>query len=147
VAAAHPAPPPPGRIDPLASLLARVAYRLNRETEAILNRSGLTLEQWRVLDLLADRNGRPMSEIAAHVMVPPPTLTKIVDRLVDNALVHRRVDETDRRRVLVLATDRGIDLHEQLIPAVTRVELDLTVELGQHETTQLVQLLSRITTR
>jgi DNA-binding MarR family transcriptional regulator len=146
VAAAQPAPPP-GRTDPLASLLARVAHRLNREIEAILNRSGLTLEQWRVLDLLADRHGRPMSEIAAHVMVPPPTLTKIVDRLVDNALVHRRVDEADRRRVLVLATDRGIDLHEQLTPAVTRVELDLTAELGQHDTTQLVQLLSRITTR
>ena len=146
MAAAHPAPPP-GRTGPLASLLARVARRLNREIEAILNLNGLTLEQWRVLDHLADRHGHPMSEIAAHVMVPPPTLTKIVDRLVDNALVHRRVDETDRRRVLVLATDRGIDLYEQLAPAVTRVELDLTAELGQSDTTQLVQLLSRITTR
>ena len=146
MAAAQPVPPP-GRTDPLASLLARVAHRLNRETEAILGGSGLSLEQWRVLDLLADRDGHPMSEIAAHVMVPPPTLTKIVDRLVDNALVHRRVDETDRRRVLVLATDRGLDLYEQLTPAVTRVELDLTAELGQQATTQLVQLLSRITTR
>jgi DNA-binding MarR family transcriptional regulator len=146
VAAAHPAPPP-GRTDPLASLLARVAHHLNREIETILQRSGITLEQWRVLDLLADRHGRPMSEIAAHVMVPPPTLTKIVDRLVDNALVHRRVDETDRRRVLVLATDRGIELYEHLTPAVTRVELDLAAELGQHDTTQLVQLLSRIATR
>ena len=146
MAAAQPVPPP-GRTDPLASLLARVTHRLNRETEAILGGSGLSLEQWRVLDLLADRDGHPMSEIAAHVMVPPPTLTKIVDRLVDNALVHRRVDETDRRRVLVLATDRGLDLYEQLTPAVTRVELDLTAELGQQATTQLVQLLRRITTR
>ena len=142
-----PAPqaPPADETDPLANLLARIAHRVNRQIETILNRSGLTLEQWRVLDLLSDRQGRPMSEIAAAVMVPPPTLTKIVDRLVDNALVHRRVDEADRRRVVVLTSERGLELHGELAPAVTRVDQDLIAALGEQESRQLIELLRRLT--
>ena len=68
---------------------------------------GLNLEQWRTLDLLADGDGHSMTEIAGHVMVPAPTLTKIVDRLVESALVYRRPDERDRRRILVFLSDRG----------------------------------------
>jgi DNA-binding MarR family transcriptional regulator len=144
-----PAPPLPAvaRAAPLGSLLARVAHRVARGIESTLDGSGLTLDQWRVLDLLSDGRGHPMSEIAGHVLVPPPTLTKIVDRLVENALVHRRVDDADRRRVLVLASEHGADLHRRLAPAVTQVETDVAAELDEAEVMQLMQLLGRLAAR
>jgi DNA-binding MarR family transcriptional regulator len=83
-----------------------------------------------VLTLLADGAGHPMSEIAAHAMVPAPTLTKIVDRLVDRALVYRRPDDADRRRVLVFLSAHGRAEYGRLTPAVAEVGESLAAELG-----------------
>jgi DNA-binding MarR family transcriptional regulator len=114
----------------LLDALAAAAHRVERRIEAALGPDGPGLDRWRVLDLLADGGGHPMSGIAAAVRVPAPTLTKIVDRLIDQGLVYRRVDETDRRRVLVLLSDRGRELHARLAPAVREVEAALLRELG-----------------
>ncbi|MFR9804548.1 MarR family winged helix-turn-helix transcriptional regulator [Pseudonocardia sp. RS010] len=114
----------------LLDALAAAAHRVERRIEAALGPDGPGLDRWRVLDLLAAGDGHPMSGIAAAVRVPAPTLTKIIDRLIDQGLVYRRVDETDRRRVLVLLADRGRELHARLAPAVREVETALLQELG-----------------
>lgn len=106
---------------------------------------GPTLEQWRVLDLLADGEGHTMTEVAGHVLVPAPTLTKIVDRLVESAMVYRRPDETDRRRVLVFLSTHGREVHAKLAPAVARAEDDAVATLGVAERTDLIAMLERLT--
>lgn len=114
-----------------ATALSRAAYRVQRRIEEVVRPpEGPGLDAWRVLDLLADGHGHPMSEIATHAMVPAPTLTKIVDRLVDRGLVYRRPDDVDRRRVLVLLAQRGRDQHAALRPAVAAVEREVLDLLG-----------------
>jgi DNA-binding MarR family transcriptional regulator len=114
-----------------AATLGRAAHLVARRIEdAVRPPHGPGLDAWRVLDLLADDEGHPMSEIAAHAMVPAPTLTKIVDRLVDRGFVYRRPDGVDRRRVLVQLAERGRELHLSLSPAVRAVEDDVRSALG-----------------
>jgi DNA-binding MarR family transcriptional regulator len=117
---------------------------MTRRVEQVLGPAGPTVEQWRVLDLLADGRGHSMTEIANHAMVPAPTLTKIVDRLIDSALVYRRPDEIDRRRVLVLLSDHGRELHARLAPEVARAEDEVAEELSETELTHLVRLLTEL---
>lgn len=114
----------------IPELLSQVEHLVSRRVEAALGPDGPTLDQWRVLTHLADGAGHPMSEIAAKAMVPAPTLTKIVDRLVDRALVYRRVDDSDRRRVLVFLSEHGRTEHARLAPAVATVGESLTAGLG-----------------
>jgi DNA-binding MarR family transcriptional regulator len=133
--------PPPS----LGQLVGRVEHRLRREIERALGLDGPNLDQWRALDLLADGDGHSMSEIAAHVMVPAPTLTKIVDRLVESALVYRRPDERDRRRILVFLAERGRELHLRLAPEVQRIEGELAGQLGP-DAPHLLRLLHRLAT-
>jgi DNA-binding MarR family transcriptional regulator len=128
---------------PLGRLLAQAGRLVSRLTEAVLAGATLTVDQWRVLDLLADRAGRSMSEIAGAVVVPGPTLTKIVDRLVDAALVYRLVDDRDRRRVLVFISDDGRALHQRLEPSVAEVEAQALGVLGTHGPLML-ELLTRL---
>ena len=52
-----------------------------------------------------------MSEIAEFALVPAPSLTRLVDRMATDGLVHRTVDARDRRRVLVHLTRQGRALH------------------------------------
>jgi DNA-binding MarR family transcriptional regulator len=139
------APPAGSTAQPraLPELLSQVERLVSRRVEAALGPDGPTLDHWRVLTLLADGAGHSMSEIAGHAMVPAPTLTKIVDRLVDRALVYRRVDDADRRRVLVFLSAHGRAVHDRLAPAVAGVGEALAGELGVHGP-RLAELLERL---
>ena len=132
-----------GGFAPLSRVLGQVERQLSRRIEAVLAAESLTVDQWRVLDLLADTHGHPMSEIAAQIVIPGPTLTKIVDRLVDAALAYRLVDDADRRRVLVFASGEGRARHADLAPRVGAVEAELLDPL-QAEGPELLRLVTRL---
>lgn len=129
----------------LADLLARAERRVSAEISAVLEEQGATLYQWRVFTLLADGEGHPMSEIAAYALLPPPTLTKVVDRLVSAGLVHRRVDSVDRRRLLVFLTAAGRELYRRLDRAAESSTAQVLGDLDPDDRAALSQLLSRLT--
>ena len=129
---------------PIAQLLSQAERAVTRRVERGVQASGVNLEHWRVLSLLSDGAGHAMTEIARYAMVPAPTLTKIIDRLVDKNLVYRRVDDTDRRRVLVFLGSRGRDLHRRLAAKVADEEAAFAELLGEAGVEQLGALLSRL---
>jgi DNA-binding MarR family transcriptional regulator len=128
---------------PLGRLLAQAERLLARRMEAALAEHGLTVDQWRVLDLLSDGEGHAMSEIVAAIVVPGPTLTKIVDRLVDAAAVYRLVDVRDRRRVLAFLSESGKALHSRSAPGVAAAEESALAALGP-DALVLLDLLTRL---
>src|SRR3954470_16356788 len=98
---ATPSPRHPSSLGPaiaLTQLLTRAERLLDKRFSAILAEAGYTMDGWRVLCLLADGGGHPMTEVAGQVFLPPASLTKLMDHLVDDNLVYRRVDDLDRRR-------------------------------------------------
>lgn len=116
----------PGAPADLLRSLTRAERLLSRRLGAVLADDALTIEAWRVLCLLADGQGHPMSEVSAEASLPPGTLTKLVDQLVDRNLVFRRIDPIDRRRIRAYLTARGHREHARLDE---RVKASLT-ELG-----------------
>lgn len=108
----------------LVHLLSRAEHLAVRRLAAVLEAeaAGCSIEQWRVLNLLADGEGHPMTELAEYALLPAPTATKLVDRLVADTLVYRHPDPADRRRVLVYAAERGRELHSRLAAALLRLQ-------------------------
>jgi DNA-binding MarR family transcriptional regulator len=98
----------------LAYLLSRATHQLTQRLCTILEEEGLTLGQWRVLQLLSDGTSHGMSDAADYTMLPAPSLTKAVDQLVSAKLIGRRADPQDRRRVLIRLTARGRRRRQQL---------------------------------
>jgi DNA-binding MarR family transcriptional regulator len=133
------APPPD-----LMQLLTRAERLMARRVTAILDGQGCSLDGWRVLTLLSDGTGRYMTDIAEQVFLPPATLTKLVDHLVDDNLVYRRVDDVDRRRIRAYLTPRGHTLHQ-------RIRADIRTSMAGLNTTGsdrelLEELLTRLVT-
>jgi MarR family transcriptional regulator, organic hydroperoxide resistance regulator len=91
----------------LAYLLSEAEREVNRGLAESLAAERVSVEQRRILRALSDGHGHSMSDLAEAVLMPHPTVTKAVDRLVDNALVCRRQDVADRRRVAVYLCDLG----------------------------------------
>jgi DNA-binding MarR family transcriptional regulator len=109
------------KLGPTANLLHLLAHTQHCVTSlvaAALREQQSSIEEWRVLSLLADRAGHSMSEIADYALMPAPTTTKLIDRMVSSNLVHRRVDPTDRRRVLVFLTPRGRNAYRRLCTVI-----------------------------
>src|SRR5919107_323759 len=110
-----------GEVDPgpsLLQLLSHTQHHLTTRVAAALRKQRSSLEEWRVLSLLADGSGHSMSEVAEFGLMPAPTATKLIDRMVSSNLVYRRVDPADRRRVLVFLGARGRASYRRLRPVV-----------------------------
>lgn len=114
----------------LFHLLSYAENRSARWLAAALERQGCSVERWRVLVLLADGRGHPMTELADFALLPAPTATKLADRMVADNLVYRRADPTDRRRVLVYLTERGRALHARLAASLGRLQAELMEAIG-----------------
>jgi DNA-binding MarR family transcriptional regulator len=102
----------------LLRLLTRAERLAVRRVQSVLEEFDCSVEAWRVLDLLSDGQGHHMTAVADHAFMPAPSATKLVDQLVDQNLVFRRVDPADRRRVLAYLTPRGVRRRQQLVREV-----------------------------
>jgi DNA-binding MarR family transcriptional regulator len=98
----------------LGYLLHEAGRAVNQDLADALAEDGVSVEQWRILRALSDGHGHSMGDLAEVALMPHPTLTKAVDRLVELALVYRRQDDADRRRVAVFLSDRGRALVSRL---------------------------------
>jgi DNA-binding MarR family transcriptional regulator len=127
----------------LARALTLVERGVVQRLGEALKAQGATIEEWRVLTLLDDRAGHAMAEVAEFALLTAPTLTKVVDRMVSLGLVLRRVDEEDRRRVLVFASERGSEALPRWTEAVEREQDNVVALLGAEETALLRTLLQR----
>lgn len=129
----------------LLDLLTRAERLAARRVQSVLAEYDCTVEAWRVLDLLADGEGHHMTALAEHAFLPAPTLTKLVDQLVDQNLVFRRIDPADRRRVLAHLTPRGSDRHRLLADAVRADRGAWEPLLDPGDGRRLALLLDRLT--
>ena len=75
----------------------------------------LRMPHLRILFLLLTDGPKRMSELACGLDVSMSGTTGLVDRLVEQRLVHRQVDPTNRRSVICDITEDGIHLATNLI--------------------------------
>ncbi|MCC3314708.1 MarR family winged helix-turn-helix transcriptional regulator [Nocardia africana] len=99
-------------LEDFARLLRRASQRLD---EAITARLGEpTVARWHVLAALGGGTGLSMSELAELTPLTGASLTRLIDAMVSDNLVHRKVDPLDRRRVLVSRTRRGTLAYQKM---------------------------------
>jgi long-chain acyl-CoA synthetase len=98
-----------GRAEPasFASGHGRTIAWLSREFVRSLHAVELSPPQYRILVLLSDGSAMS-SSLATRLAVSPPSVTSVVDGLVNRGLVERRHGEDDRRRVALALTEAGV---------------------------------------
>jgi long-chain acyl-CoA synthetase len=85
---------------------SRAAARLAKALEVALGEVDLSLPQYRLLALLSDGSAAAAA-LADRLAVSRPSVTALVDGLVQRGLVQRQPDPEDRRRVGHVITPAG----------------------------------------
>lgn len=125
--------------------LMRVSGDCQNDLDQFLARHNLSQRKFFVLILLM-RNpyGLKVSQLAAGTGVSCPTMTGVVDGLLNAGLVTRETDEQDRRIFVVTITTVGQELLDQVLPQHYQRVSRIMSMLDEAERTQLNGLLAKI---
>lgn len=116
------------RLRELATRLHSAAIRLLRTLRREDDGSGLSAPRLSALSVIAFAGPMSLAELAAAEQVKPPTMSRIVDALVEAGLVTREIDPADRRSVRITAKANGRRVMEA---ARARRVAALAVRLGE----------------
>ena len=114
----------------IANRLHSLAIHLLRRVRQEDPLTGLSPARLSALSVIGFGGPRTISELAEAEQVAVPTISRIVAALVEEELIERQVDESDRRTIHLTATSKGMEVLRE----------------GQRRRTeQLGKLLARLT--
>lgn len=132
-----------GREDPARATPAKaLAYRLRRASHHVDRRirrelAPLGIELWE-LEILAAlrRSGGPPYRLTSGALMEEAQLTsgaitKRVTRLEEKGWVRREIDPGDRRQILVILTEEGLERAGSVFGVMSRTEASLLEGLGE----------------
>ena len=105
---------------------------------------GITYRQSMVLGWLALEGELSQVELAHKMMVEPPTLVGILDRMERDGLISRHSCPSDRRKNLIRANAAAEPVWEKIVECAMRVRARATHGLSEHQLLTLKKLLRRI---
>lgn len=105
---------------------------------------GMTFRQYWVLNVLIERGGSwAQHELGKQLLVDANNLVLLLNELEDAGLVERRRDPDDRRRHIVVITERGREAYERAQTAQEELEDKVLAALDAKERETLRSLLSK----
>jgi DNA-binding MarR family transcriptional regulator len=99
-----------GELRDVAARVHSTAIRLLRTLRREDDGSGLSAPRLSALSVIVFAGPMSLAGLAAAEQVKPPTMSRIVDALVERGLVTRIAKPGDRRSVEIAATREGIQL-------------------------------------
>jgi DNA-binding MarR family transcriptional regulator len=129
---------------PLLRLLAG-SFKLSRaQLQRELEQHGVHAGQDYLLEVLWEEDRLSVGEIAARLGIEVPTVVRTAQRMEGAGIVRREPDPEDRRRSLIVLTDRGRELEPVVLGALRAVSSAATEGLSPAEREQLLALLTRV---
>ncbi|CUH66876.1 HTH-type transcriptional regulator MhqR [Thalassovita gelatinovora] len=95
------------RVDVSLIALRRILRATELFSRELAQSSGVTAVQFRVLQIVAEKEQTTAKEISLRMRVSQATVTSLVDKLVRQKLVSREKSSTDRRQTNIAMTEEG----------------------------------------
>ena len=119
---------------------ARIAAAFSEEMRPL----GASLQMWRVLAALRERDGRRMGDLSETTSIEVSTLTRLVDTMEEKGFVARRRDAADARAVVLHVAPAGRRLTQRILPIAERYEAVALAGFNASEAETLKAALRRL---
>lgn len=130
--------------DYLPHYLSRLMNVMNLQLMESLRPQGVTIRQFRVLQMLDARGEATISEISTDIVIEQPVVSRIIDQLERSGLATRKKRANNGRLVDVSLTELGTETYRQLFIHAQRIDADAMSALSTEEFEMLEVLLQRI---
>ena len=133
-----------GHIDDVLVALRRVIRAADLHSRQLAKHSGLTAPQLLVMQSIRNKGSLSSGELASDISVSQATVTTIIDRLEEKALVMRQRSTVDKRKVIISLTEAG---HASLQGSPQPLQENFARQfqaLHEWEQTQMISSLQRI---
>ena len=139
----------PAKYEAVFLSLIRSYGLIKRVMEPYFARFGISGSQWAVLRVLhrAEQEGTPslrLTDLGERLLIRPPSITGVVDRLSRQRLVSRNASSTDLRTKQVCLTDRGRELVERVLEGHRDRVRAIFSGLSREEQKELYEMLDRV---
>lgn len=128
----------------LAALLAQASALISTEFHTVVQASGFSVTEWRILATLTGSNGMSIGGLAQVSLAKQPTVTRLLDRMETKAYVERYAHETDRRITMVRITHHGQKILSDLIRQAKEHERRVLEPFGLNQAEELKETLRKI---
>lgn len=128
----------------LLVVLSRAQQSVAALTARDIERHGLSVTEFAVLEALLHKGPMLLGELQRRVLVSSGGVTYLVDRLVDRGLVERLECPSDRRARYASLTGEGRALISGIFPAHRDAVLDAMAALSSEEQLQATALLRKL---
>lgn len=91
-----------------------------------------------------NENGIKVSEISKGLEVTSPTVTQMINSLIDSGYVIRSTDSNDRRMTKITLTEKGDELAQKAIEGYYNLFSGMFNHLGKEESDHLIRLLNDV---
>ncbi|HEV3280958.1 MAG TPA: MarR family transcriptional regulator [Acidimicrobiales bacterium] len=125
-----------------ATSVMRAQQLVLSAVDGALRPFGLTFARYEALVLLSftSRGELPLGKMGQRLMIHPTSVTNIIDRLAEDAMVERVPHPSDRRATLARITPQGSALAAEATAAVNAVRFGVGM-LGDGEMEELIRLV------
>jgi DNA-binding MarR family transcriptional regulator len=110
-------------------------------------KAGTTRAQWSVLGRLRREEGITQADLAGRLELQPISLVRLIDRLVDQGLVERRIDPADRRAWRLFLTVEGHRMVSDLDPVGHAIREEILEGLADDDMHRVSEMLSNMKNR
>lgn len=129
----------------IAFRMACVIFRMDQELrDSVLRDLDLTYAHFRVLQILFEKDGQQIGDLARSIVMRQPALSRVIDQMESRKLVQRKQDKDDSRFMRVYLTKTGKKSYEQAWPSAHDIMARAMEVVSEEERTQLCDVLTRI---
>ncbi|WP_393949652.1 MarR family winged helix-turn-helix transcriptional regulator [Kluyvera intermedia] len=126
-------------------LLYLTAHHWRLAVDRRLKDLGMSQATWVAVAAIA-RNEQPLSqsELAQELGVESATVVPLINKLVEHGLVERILTERDKRKRLLIATDKGMDLFHQVKTIADELREEILTAITPEEQQQTYDVLTKL---
>jgi DNA-binding MarR family transcriptional regulator len=132
-------------LEEMMAKLSAYIGRMEEEAKEQYNFKELTLTQMHYLEMISELKNPNLTELSQAMKLTKPTVTVLVDKLIEKELVNKVQSDADRRSTHLHLTERGKLINQMHEYAHRRMAEDIEKKIDADELGQLTALLDKIT--
>jgi len=128
----------------LGFILNKTALASKAGFNRLIKNYEISPEQWSVIFRVVQNEKIGQKELADSTYKDQGNLTRMIDKLVEKGYLRKKLHESDRRAVELIATPKSKTLVKEIVPISSMHNEQLTKDFTQEDKLKLTELLDRV---